>query len=259
VTPGQSAEPFEQFLAGSGAPVTVFAHGLAGGIADTRPLGSAVAGTRVFFQFRGHGRSVAPAGVWSFDDLAGDLAAVAGQHRATRALGVSLGAGALCRLLARDPTRFERLVFFLPAALDSPPATASRDRFATLLAAIASADVDRIVAVLADDVPARCLDTPAARAYLRERAGALLAHPPAGQLADVLRDPPCPDPAALAAVTAPALVLAARGEPRHPVRVAERLAAALPRATLHVYDQPSPVWTARADLRTRISTFLNTP
>ena len=50
----------EQLRAGAGSPVTVFAHGLAAGIADTRPLGSAVAGTRVFFQFRGHGGSDAP-------------------------------------------------------------------------------------------------------------------------------------------------------------------------------------------------------
>ncbi|HWB35544.1 MAG TPA: hypothetical protein VHA75_05910, partial [Rugosimonospora sp.] len=37
------------------------------------------------------------------------------------------------------------------------------------------------------------------------------------------------------------------------------LDAAQPQATLHVYDHPGPVWTARADLRTRIATFLNTP
>src|SRR4029079_5634334 len=94
----------ETHIAGSGAPVTVFAHGLAGGIPDTRPLGSAVAGTRVFFQFRGHGRSDSPAGPWTFGALAADLAAVADSAAAPRAVGVSLGAGALCRLLAHAPT-----------------------------------------------------------------------------------------------------------------------------------------------------------
>ncbi len=251
------AATLEQLVTGAGAPVTVFAHGLAGSIADTRPLASAVTGTRVFFQFRGHGRSAAPAGAWSFAELAADLAGVATAHAATRALGVSLGAGALCRLLTADPTRFERLVFFLPAALDTPPAPASRDRFDTLLTALTSGDAARVELLLADDVPAALAASPAARAYLRERAAVLLADPPARQLATVLRDPPCPDPGLLAAVTAPALVLAARGEPRHPVPVAERLAAALPAATLHVYDEPAPVWTARADLRTRISGFLN--
>src|SRR4051795_1958284 len=58
----------ECLAAGSGRPVTVFAHGLAAGITETRPLGSGVHGRRVFFQFRGHGRSAAPAGPWTYLD-----------------------------------------------------------------------------------------------------------------------------------------------------------------------------------------------
>jgi 3-oxoadipate enol-lactonase len=85
----------EQLTTGVGQPVTVFGHGLAGDIAGTRPLGSAVAGRRVFFHFRGHGRSDAPPGPWTFGDLATDLRAVADLAGATRALGVSMGAGAL--------------------------------------------------------------------------------------------------------------------------------------------------------------------
>ncbi|MFD0818937.1 alpha/beta hydrolase, partial [Micromonospora zhanjiangensis] len=38
---------------------------------------------------------------------------------------------------------------------------------------------------------------------------------------------------------------------------AEQFAAALPHATLHVYDRPAVLWTNRADLRDRISEFLN--
>ncbi|MEN3309940.1 MAG: 3-oxoadipate enol-lactonase, partial [Micromonosporaceae bacterium] len=106
----------EYLRTGHGEPVTVFAHGLGNGIADTRPLGSGVPGTRVFFQFRGHGRSRAPGVRWTYADLAADLAAVAGATGATRALGVSLGAAALCRLVAGAPGRFERLVFVLPGA-----------------------------------------------------------------------------------------------------------------------------------------------
>jgi 3-oxoadipate enol-lactonase len=58
-------------------------------------------------------------------------------------------------------------------------------------------------------------------------------------------------------VTVPALVIGAAGDDLHPATVAERLAAALPRATLHVYDRPGVLWTARADLRARISRFLS--
>ncbi|MFD0786563.1 alpha/beta fold hydrolase, partial [Micromonospora azadirachtae] len=66
-----------------------------------------------------------------------------------------------------------------------------------------------------------------------------------------------PDAAVLSAVTAPALVIACAGDDLHPVEVAEQLAAVLPQATLHVYDRPNVLWTERADLRERISAFLN--
>jgi pimeloyl-ACP methyl ester carboxylesterase len=253
-----AAAPIERQSTGTGTPVTVFAHGLAGGIPDTRPLGSTVAGTRVFFQFRGHGRSARPSGPWSFADLADDLAAVADATGATRAVGVSLGAAALCRLLAGDPGRFERLVFFLPAALSSAPLAVSRERLAALSQALESRAEQRVVEILADDVPAGLTGTtPGATVYLHQRALALLAHPLAPELAGVLEGVPCPDPTVLGAVTAPALVIAARGEARHPVPVAEQLAQALGKATLQVYEQPGPLWTARADLRARISGFLN--
>ena len=42
----------EYLVSGEGHPTTAFAHGLTGGIADTRPLGSGVSGRKVFFQFR---------------------------------------------------------------------------------------------------------------------------------------------------------------------------------------------------------------
>ena len=58
-------------------------------------------------------------------------------------------------------------------------------------------------------------------------------------------------------VTAPALVIGCAGDDLHPVAVAEQLAAALPEATLHLYDRPGVLWTQRADLRRRIA-FLAT-
>ena len=61
----------------------------------------------------------------------------------------------------------------------------------------------------------------------------------------------------LASVSAPALVIGCRGDATHPPVVAEQLAEVLPNATLHIYDQPSVLWTNRADLRTRITDFLN--
>jgi 3-oxoadipate enol-lactonase len=248
----------ECLATGSGRPVTVFAHGLAGGIAETRPLGGGVHGRRIFFQFRGHGRSASPPGRWTYLDLARDLRAVADLYGATRALGVSLGAAALCRLLADNPNRFDRAVFFLPAVLDQPRPTRSSARLADLLAALDSGDAGEVAEVVAQEVPAQLRNTPAVWAYLRQRIEQLMRDGLAEGLTELPGQAAISDPAALGEVTAPALVIACRGDDAHPVEVAEQLAAALPNATLHVYDRPGVVWTERADLRERIAGFLNT-
>ena len=61
----------------------------------------------------------------------------------------------------------------------------------------------------------------------------------------------------LAEVSARALVIGCRGDLLHPAETAERLAESLPQATLHVYEEPHPLWRHRSDLRRRISEFLN--
>ncbi|MER6591640.1 alpha/beta hydrolase [Micromonospora purpureochromogenes] len=247
----------ERLVTGAGDPATVFAHGLGNGIATTRPFGSAVTGRKIFFQFRGHGRSDAPVGPWSYLDLARDLRAVADLGGATRAFGASLGAGALCRLLLESPDRFEKLVFFLPAVLDKPRGPVARQRLTDLLDAVADGDASAVADVVSLEVPAAVRNTPAGWAYLRQRLDQLLRDGLAPGLADLPEQAPLRDVSALAAVTAPALVIGCAGDDLHPAHVAEELAAALPHATLHVYDRPGFAWTERADLRERISTFLN--
>jgi 3-oxoadipate enol-lactonase len=246
----------ETLATGAGEPVTVFAHGLANGIADTRPLGGGVGGRRIFFQFRGHGRSAAPGGRWTYLDLARDLRAVADLFGATRALGVSMGAGALCRLLADHPTRFDRAVFYLPAALDRPRPKVADERITELLEALAADDAAAVAEVIALDAPASVRNTPAGWGYLRQRLEQLMRDGLAEALADLPEQAPVPDRAVLAEVTAPALVIACRGDELHPVEVAEELAGALGNATLYVYDRPGPLWTERADVRERIAGFL---
>lgn len=247
----------ERLVTGAGDPTTVFAHGLGNGIATTRPFGSAVTGRKIFFQFRGHGRSDAPPGPWSYLDLARDLRAIADLGGASRAFGASLGAGALCRLLADSPDRFEKLVFFLPAVLDTPRGPAARQRLTDLLDAVGSGDASAVADVVALELPTAIRNTPAGWAYLRQRLDQLLRDGLAPGLADLPEQAPLRDGGALAAVTAPALVIGCAGDDLHPAHVAEELAAALPHATLHVYDRPGFAWTERADLRERISTFLN--
>src|SRR5207342_163054 len=82
------------------------------------------------FDFRGHGRSSSPRDptAFRFEDFARDLDAVAAAFGATVAVGTSLGAGAIGHLVCREPDRFERMVWLLPAGLDLPLGLANRYR-----------------------------------------------------------------------------------------------------------------------------------
>jgi pimeloyl-ACP methyl ester carboxylesterase len=255
--PTELIDGLEQLVTGSGEPVTVFAHGFAGDIAVTRPLGSGVTGRRVFFHFRGHGRSGAPPGPWTFGDLAADLRTVADRTGATRAVGVSMGSGALCRLLGETPERFERVVCYLPAPLDGVRPEAAVSRVASLLAAVEAGDAAAIAAAIEPEVPADVLGTPAADAYVRQRVAQVREHPLAPQIGTLWQEPALPDETVLTRFTGRALVLGCLGDEVHPVAWAERLAGLLPKATLHVYDDPAVLWHNRRDLRERISAFLS--
>jgi pimeloyl-ACP methyl ester carboxylesterase len=247
----------EQLTTGAGDPVTVFAHGLGGDIAGTRPLASAVTGRRVFFHFRGHGRSDAPVGPWSFGDLAQDLRAIADLSGATRAVGVSMGAGALCRLLSESPERFDRIVCYLPSPLDGTRPAAAEARMERLLAAVESGEAASIAAAVEHELPPSVRNTPTGWSYLRQRVEQLQRDGLAAELTTIWHRPAVPDESALRAFRGRALVLGCLGDEVHPAHWAERLAALLLGAELHVYDRPAVLWTNRAELRERISTFLN--
>jgi pimeloyl-ACP methyl ester carboxylesterase len=105
---------------GDSDPVTVLAHGLTNSCKELAAFTPMVAGTKVRFCFRGHGHSSCPERGYTFADFASDLDVVARAYGATCAVGTSLGAGAIMHLLERDPNRFERMIFLLPAGLDLP-------------------------------------------------------------------------------------------------------------------------------------------
>jgi 3-oxoadipate enol-lactonase len=262
-----SSGRLEYLVTGTGSPVTVFAHGLGGSIADTRPLGSGVAGTRVFFHFRGHGGSTAQGVPWTYEELAAELRAVADHTEATRALGVSMGASALLRLLASTPDRFERLVFFLPAALDRPRPDSPLARYR----AVAEREgVDRVEELMLATLPPALGGVTEARTWVRGQAERLASPSLAGAFRSPLASPaghtshpshvsqaPLTDKTALARVTVPALVIGQLHDPIHPAGVAADLAAALPAGQLRVFATSPALWLARRELRGQISRFLN--
>jgi pimeloyl-ACP methyl ester carboxylesterase len=241
-------------VTGSGAPVTVAAHGLGASVAETRPLLSGVEGTRVFYAARGHiGDVPSP---YSYADLGDDLLAVADEHGATRALGVSMGAGALLSVLSRQPTRFEKVVLFLPGALDRPRTDDAVRRFDALVAALQAGDLAGVRAFVSDELPADLRER--AAAYVDTRAAFLLDAPGlAGGVASLPGVTPVPDRSALASVAAEVLVLSQEGDPLHPAQVGREVAAALPKARLVVFEQPGVVFRERARLRGLITDFLN--
>ncbi|HET8658870.1 MAG TPA: alpha/beta hydrolase, partial [Micromonosporaceae bacterium] len=128
---------------------------------------------------------------------------------------------------------------------------------AALLAAVSAGDAATVAEAVLAEVPPQVRSTPAGWAYLRQRVDQLMRDGLAPALATLPDEVAVADPGRLREVTAPALVVATAGDDLHPVAVAGRLAAALPRATLHVYDEPGLLWAHRDDLRRRVSTFLN--
>lgn len=239
---------------GEGGPVTVFAHGLGGSVAETRPLATRVAGTRVLLDFRSHGDSDAVDGGWDYDTLADDLLAVADHVGASQAVGLSLGSGALLRALSRDPLRFSRLAFVLPAAIDSARRDGATARLQRLGAAITAQDARRVADVLLEELPPEVRVRRGVDALVLRRAQQLVTRPapaPRGQ------DRPLPDRSLLAQLHVPALVVGQRGDDLHPVDLAAELAAALPRATLLTLPAGGVFWTAGRETQTALADHLS--
>jgi pimeloyl-ACP methyl ester carboxylesterase len=254
----QGPEGSLEFLTtGSGSPATVFAHGLVGSIPTTRPFGSGVKGSRTFMHFRGYGASEAVRAPWTYAGLAEDLRAVCDHVGATQALGVSMGAGALCSLLAATPLRFVRLVFVMPAVLDQPRTDNGLSRLVEMARCVENGDIETLTYLLLQAEPAFVRTQPGAELSCRRQAAAMVGTPVSQALRALPTAVPLTERGVLAEVTAPALVIAQEDDPEHPVLVAEQLAAALPDARLEVMAPGGLMWRHRAVMRDLIWGFLS--
>lgn len=212
---------------GSGGPVTLVGHGLGATPGEARLPTSGVPGTKVVVTLSSHGDAPdAPGGYWTYRRIAADLREVARETGATRAIGVSLTAGALLSLLADEPDAFERVVLLLPAVLDEPRPALPREEAITAVGGPPDYQAQR-------------------RAAFTRLDDALRALP--GQVA-------VPDRAVLARVEAPVLVVGATRDPLHPEDVAKQVAAAFPNGRLELV----PSWlTHRGDVRGWLVDFLH--
>lgn len=251
------AGAIEYLSVGAGSPSSVFAHGLAGSIATTRPFATGVHGRRTFFHFRGHGASVAPETEWTYPALAAELRAVADKVEATRALGVSMGAGAMCALLEQTPDRFERLVFVIPALIDSPRTDAALERLIRLAGHVEEQDLEGIAEHLCSEQPEGVRDQASVRAWAEGQARLLAGTPVSRALRALPGAVPVTDRSVLGRVTVPALVIGQQDDDVHPEHVAHELAEALPDATLEILPPGGVLWSHRARVRELVSAFLS--
>lgn len=241
---------------GAGEPVTVVAHGLTNNRNELAALTPLVPGTKVRFDFRGHGRSSAPETGYAFADFARDLDAVASAYHATRAIGTSLGAGAIASILSRDPDRFERTVWLLPAALDRPFPFVER--------------YDEIAAELEGKTPQEALEAilsdPERAAHYVQMPWKLELdrlmwdheHPDgvARAIHGAIRDWPVPDRELLRRVSRPVLLICIGGDEIHPVELGRVLHDLLPSSQLLEYADETALFQALPEVVRRVSVFL---
>jgi len=244
---------------GAGEPVTVLAHGLTNSCKELSAFTPMAPGTKVRFCFRGHGHSGTPeAGHYRFADFAGDVDAVARAYGATRAVGTSLGQGAITRLLSEDPDRFERLVFILPAALDVPLSEteiAGFERTADLLETLPTDDaIDEILR--GSGRASEYEDRP----WLRDVDMLLWQDlQPLGvarALREVTLDVAIADRELLRRVNAPTLVIAREGDPIHPAELGRVLGELIPNSELIMLGSEQELYGAIPELVDRVARFL---
>lgn len=248
--------PLECLVNGSGDPVTMFAHGFAGSISETRPFGSGVVGLRVFFHFRGHGESGDGPAPWTYASLAADVACVATTYEVNRGVGVSIGAGALLRAALERPA-FERLVLVLPPAVDQPRTGRAVDRVESMAQRADEGDVEGLTELLLNEQPADVRDRRVVQMWARGQAQRLVTPPLREVMRRVPAEHPVEDRTALKAVACPVLLIGQEGDEAHPSSVVHELAEALPDARMQIFSAGGVLWNHRGEVRQLISGFLN--
>lgn len=242
---------------GEGKPVTVFAHGLTNNRNEMSMLTPFLPGTKVRFDFRGHGRSSAPETGFSFDDFARDLDAVATAYGATRAVGTSLGAGAICNLIAREPDRFERLVLVFPAALDIP--FDQKDRFLETVEMLEAKPREEALQILigGEDRVEQYARVPWMRELVEQTWREADLEGMARAIREVVESQAIEDREHLRAVQTPTLIICRDGDPVHPVVLGEILAEVMPNAELISFKDDAEIIDSVPMLIARATEFLS--
>jgi len=241
---------------GDGEPITVFAHGLTNNRNELAAFTPLVPGTKIRFDFRGHGHSTSPASGYRFEDFARDVDVVADTFGAKVAVGTSLGAGALGHLVCRVPDRFERMLWLLPAGLDVPFPLASR--YHALAGELeGKTPGEALEAVFSDPSGmAEHLQTPWRLEYDRM----LWHHDDPDGLARAIHGVvdhwPIPDRDLLREVRIPTLIVCVGGDELHPVELGRIFEDLMPNAELIEFASQEELFGQIPSLVARVSAFI---
>ncbi|GAB3465562.1 3-oxoadipate enol-lactonase [Streptomonospora sediminis] len=215
------------------APLLVLSGSLGSTLEMWRPQVGALADRFrvVCYDTRGHGRSPVPPGPYSLAELGGDVLRLLDRLGAERAhfAGLSLGGMTGMWLAAHAPDRIGRLALLCTAPKMAPEGW--KQRAATVreqgTGAVAASVVERWF------TPAYAEREPATAADMRRMVAGTPAEGYAGCCTAIEHMDLRPD---LAHISAPTLVAAGSQDPATPPAEAERIAAAVPGARLHVLD-----------------------
>ncbi|GAA1863694.1 alpha/beta fold hydrolase [Brevibacterium marinum] len=268
--PGADTDYIATF--GTKEPHTLFGHGFAGAIRDTRPFGTGISGTKHFLHLPGHGGRPSPGAGWTYGQIAEVLAQALSRTSATQALGVSMSAGGLLRLLATEHpvTRgLEKVALVLPASFTGFSAEVSdrnRAHLERLRELVSSGDVEGVVDLMLSREPAEVAELLPARAWTRTKAENLVGTDMSDGLGLALEiavdanegDDPGENGGpmgTLARWPGQVLVLTHEDDPAHPVEIAEAVAAAIPGSRLEVLPAGSILWRGRHKVRRILGEF----
>lgn len=260
---------------GSGEPHTLFSHGFAGAIRDTRPFGTGITGTRHFLHLPGHGGRPSPGPGWTYPQIAEALAEALRTTSATQVLGVSMSAGGLLNLISSGhpvTRQLEKVALVLPASFTGFTAEVldrNRSYLETLRTLVAAADIDGITDLMLSRDPAEVADLLPARAWTRAKAENLVETDMSdglGLALEIAVDGVSSNGGdgdgavdarleTLARFPGEVLVLTHADDPAHPVEIAESIAAAIPASRLEVLPAGSILWRGRHEVRRILGEF----
>lgn len=247
---------------GDGTPVTLFGHGFSGAIRDSRPFATGVDGTRALVNLGGHGGRPSPGRPWTYQTIADQLADALERTRATRALGVSMSAGGLARLItSRHPAaaKLEKVAFVLPASFDGFPdhiAARNAEHLHLMRGLLEAGDREGLYEALLATEPEDLTAAKPVQDWVRQKVDALFdtdMSDGVGLAGEIAVD----NPEAAAEFSGEVLVLTHEDDPAHPVEMAQRYAEAFPTAELIVLPAGSILWKGRSEVRRILTGFFN--